>query len=1026
MLKPFLRFLAEKFVNEPELSDYCFVFPNRRSGTFFAKELSDLAKPPMLLPEITTITNFVAELTPAIEANRVESLFILYDAYCEINPNPENTFDRFARWGDVVLSDFSDVERDMIDPKEIFINVSQFKQIKSNYITDELREILGHYFRLPDHQTNSADSFWQHIKAENGEMTIQNKYQSIWDTLYPLYTKYCERLNQLGLTFGGKALRDAVEVVKQKEAGEFNRKRYAFVGFNVLTKAEETLFEEMKKKGIAEFYWDYNSPAFSLPQNKATKFIPKYIKKFPSRDGFVEEPNLKMAPNVSIIGVPTNFGQTKYVGKLVNSLAQQGIIADANNAIDTAIVLPDDQLFSTLLKSIDNSVIGSVNVTMGVSIRNSSISSLMSSVSKLHYQARLVKDEWNYFHTDVKDILAHPIIRLAYKDKASKLLDYVVGNNLYQVPLSLIRSILSQNDSIFEIGNKLTVETVFQYVNGIIDFTSRVLDSQEKAISASRHAANNPAQDLDDEDDEMNAPKTSVEVAFINKYRDAMAELSDVFSRYIKDKKNFELDVNTFCFLLDRLVSQTQLAFEGEPLGGLQIMGVLETRCLDFKNMIIMSMNERIFPRKHYTKSFIPQFMRRGFGMSTTSHQESMYAYYFYRMISRAENVFLIYNSSSVNEESRFIHQMRILFSDKCNITQTMINLGLRSPRETVVSVPKDDRIMGILNLYKTDPGNVTAEQIKEMRKAGDIRQLSAHSINEYISCPLRFYLHYVEGLIEVEEKSDFMEASTFGTIIHSVMQQLYPQSCQSIDEKYLSRLLSKSSYEIDNAIIRTINKEYLHKGDNCYDELKGESLMKKQIIEIMVRGMIKHDIEHIQNNGVINYIQSEKEIATRVTFGDHTFNLTFIIDRLEANADNTMLRIIDYKTGRDPLSISSVQSIITPMKDRPKAVLQLLLYCHAYSLQDNRPIQPVIYKTTQIKDSGMFFKTGNGSAQITYPQFTANDKAATQINIAKEFQEQMKTVINELFNPNIPFRQTSDQKNNCTYCKFKEFCKIE
>ena len=1014
MAEPFLRFLARTFVTKADLADYCFVFPNRRSGKFFEKELADAASTSILMPEITTITNFISDITGGIEANRIESLFTLYNAYCEIAPDNNTSFDKFAHWGDVILNDFGDVERYMVDAKELFVNISELKAIKANYLNDEVIEVLSHFFNIRK-ENNSNENFWQHISAVDGEVSIQRKFISIWDTLYPLYEKYCQKLQESGLTTGALSLRAAEQKVREMDITDFNSKHYVFAGFNVLSTAEHKLFEAMRNKGFSDFYWDYNSPAFASKQNRATKFISQYIKEFPSI--YQEEKNPTMPPNVNIIGVPSNYGQTKYVGKLINQLVDNHIIADANNAIDTAIVMPDEQLFTSMLKSIDTSKVPNVNVTMGVSIRNSSIATLMAAVSRLHYQASYSNDEWTYFHADVKDILMHPLARFAFGNNARELIEYITNENLYQIPYSTICKYLGSDNKLFDIDQKLNIVTVENYITRVIEFARHILTLQESTFG--RKALKEVVDDPDE------APGTSVEIAFLNKYCDAMAELDEVFKQYVKRNfADFNLDVNTFCFLLERLVNQAKIAFEGEPLGGLQVMGVLETRCLDFKNVIILSMNERIFPRKHFTKSFIPQQLRKGYKMSTISHQESMYAYYFYRMISRAENVYLVYNTASISEESRFIHQLRVLFADQCHINRHLLNLGLRLPGKGDIAVPKDERIMNILSLYKAEP-EANADR-NELIKSKRLRQLSAHSINEYINCPLRFYLHYVEGLAEIEEKSDFMEASTFGTIIHNIMQTLYPQKEMQITTDYINNLLDEGNQTIRRTIVQVINKEFLHKGEGCNDPLIGEGLMKSEIIDIMIRNILKYDLEYIKNNGPINYIQSEREIACRLTLGNHTFNFTYIIDRLEATNDGTTLRIIDYKTGKDKTSFQTLDALFAPGNsvsyERCKAALQLLLYCYAYEQCDSRPMQPVIYKVIRMKDSGLYYN----KAQITYPKYQKiKSKETIDIDIRSEFVERIGEVIDGIFDADKPFTQTKNKEANCKYCKFKDFCRI-
>lgn len=396
------------------------------------------------------------------------------------------------------------------------------------------------------------------------------------------------------------------------------------------------------------------------------------------------------------IGVPSNYAQVRYADAIIRELVKKGK-TDRANAIDTAVVLPDEQLFMPMVKAVSLDTVDKINVTMGLSIRNSSIATLMSAISKMHYQAKKVSGEWTYFHADVKDILLHPIVKLFDNEGSVRLIDELTSENCFQVSYAMIEQYAPKLASLFSVVEEFTTEEVSDYLQGVIEFTDSVLQRQQQMELEVR------ADSGETDDDEEQNP-IDIERAFIESYRDALAQLCEVLNN-ANLVSGDRINVTTFCFLLDRLIGSTKVAFEGEPLGGLQIMGLLETRCLDFKNLIILSMNERIFPRKHFTKSFIPQNFRKAREMSTLEHQESMYAYYFYRMISRAENVFMLYDSrtqgASSGEESRFIRQLDILYSDKCHIHRVMPGLGIKAPQTCGIEVAKDERVMEILNKYK-------------------------------------------------------------------------------------------------------------------------------------------------------------------------------------------------------------------------------------------------------------------------------------------------------------------------------------
>ena len=434
MKKPFLKFLAEQYASCPDLCEYCFVFPNRRAGKFFAKELGEVLTSTILTPEITTIDGFVTDLTDAIEANRIESLVILFNAYKHLDPDSTTTFDRFAHWGDVILNDFGDIDRYMVDARQAFFNISELKEIKSNYLTKEVKEVLSHFFNMrfaPDDE----EHFWQHISTNNGEVEIKKDFISIWHLLWPLYNKFIGELNAQHLTYNGKKYRDAATKARAMRPDEFEFKRYVFAGFNMLSVSEHELFKAMKTKGIADFYWDYNSPCFGTPTNKATRFMSEYVREFPQPNA--EPRNESMPQNIYAAGVPSNYAQARYAASIIKNLADRGL-TNRQDAIDTAIVLPDESLFMPVLKSIGTDVVDKINITMGLSIRHSSISSLMSLIARMHFQAKSVKGVWSYFHADVKDVLLHPLVKFFNHDEATTLINHINWHNSYQVTFDTI------------------------------------------------------------------------------------------------------------------------------------------------------------------------------------------------------------------------------------------------------------------------------------------------------------------------------------------------------------------------------------------------------------------------------------------------------------------------------------------------------------------------------------------------------------------------------------------------------------
>lgn len=965
---PFLRLVAKAFIeNEAvNLRDYCFVFPNRRSGVFFAKELEELScGVPVILPEITSISQFVTELTGSVEITKIEALLLLYQEYSKIMGDRAESFDKFSYWGDTILNDFNDTDKYLVDPRQLFRNIKDLKEIQANYLTQDQLEAIKKYFgETPVHQFADSEKLWK-----DSERT--KKFATLWDILFDLYTQFNAAVDKMGVSYSGKTYKDAVAKIRNMSASDFRHGKYIFVGFNVLSTSEYYIFKLLGQKGIADYYWDYNSPTFKKRQNKATRFVGRNVKLFKSKLD-LKETEITTFPKLRAIGIPSNIGQAKYTKVLLDELIDSGEIGDTANATNTAIVLPEEFLLIPLLDSI-NERITSVNITMGYPLRYTSIASLVSNIARMHKNARKEGDEFCYFHENIRELLAHPLMKMVAPEETSSLISYITQYNLFYVGQSVINQYAPSLDYIFDPVVKTNDTTeLFKYINRIIYFAENVVIGNKMV-----------AED-------------SVEMGFISSYIDQLNTLASIVQKY-----NVPMNDNTFFYLVDRVVSSVNVSFEGEPLKGLQIMGILETRCLDFDNVIILSMNERVFPRKHYSRSFIPHILRKANGMATVEFQECMYAYYFYRLISRAKNVTMLFDSRTQSigsgEPSRFVYQLQTLFPHS-GISLNHIGFNVFAPAATKIEIHKNNRIMQILNQYRTD---------------GSGQYLSASTINHYINCPLAFYFEKVEKLHIPDEMMEFMDPSTLGTVVHTVLQEIYKLYGKStaegifVDENTINKILSNEA-AIQSLIHQTINQIYLHKPD-CDTPLTGETIIVGTGIFLLIKRLLT-----FEKKQSFTILQTELEEKFHWKIDDDTaVNIKQFIDRVDRIVEDGMpqIRIIDYKTGKDSTSVSSVEMMFNAKSpNRAKAMLQLLLYCNVYEALHNpsEPIRPIIYSIRKIGDSG----------------FKVNKKEVTNyIDINEEYMQSLKLVIKELFNPEVPFTQTKN-KNNCLYCKFTDFCR--
>ncbi|MDE6488169.1 MAG: PD-(D/E)XK nuclease family protein, partial [Paramuribaculum sp.] len=884
-MKPFLQQVAEIYAaNESDnLVDYCFVFPNKRSSTFFTSFIASATGHNIIAPATMTISDLATALSPQIEANRYEQLFTLFNSYTS-QPGVEIDFDRFLFWGEMLLNDFNDVDRYLVDPKALFVNVKRLREISSTYLTPEQSEIIERFWGEQSPHEH-IEHFWKHL--DYGDNTgSKARFMKLWEVLLPLYNDFHERLSQRGLTSPGMLYRNAACVLRDDNRHTLPYRRYIFVGFNVLSTSEIEIFSQLKKQGMADFYWDFNSPALRLTDNRARRFISRNIKEFPSLYPLQEEEITQM-PEISVVGVPSAVGQVKAAAGQISKWIDESEIKNPQNAIDTAVVLPDESLFIPLIHSIPQEIT-TLNVTMGFPIKLTPIASLIGSVTRLHLRSRRLHGKTSFFHEDVCPLLASPLLIAADREGCERINAEIHKRRLFQISAEEIAFLTPSLAPVFQpIGNSSDIRYVKNYLNGLCDF---LVDNNDSSDRIGRH--------------------------FIEAYRTAVDDLCMAAEEF-----GITMSGSSFFHLIERTVNSGSISFSGEPLAGLQIMGVLETRAIDFDNIIMLSMNERIFPRKHYTRSFIPDALRRGYGMATIDFQESIFSYYFYRLISRARNVTLLYDARRVggaksNEMSRYLSQLLYIFGGN----RIRHSLGIYQSvafEASKVEVRKNPRVMKRLMEFTPDGGS---------------RNLSASAINTYINCPLEFYLRYVERFDSDDELTDYVDFSTFGTILHEVMERFYGDIQNrdgdgqpipvTITEKMLDEIIDHDgSHRLDRLITATINRCFNRLPKEAeLTPLTGETLVLSHVFKEAIVEMLRID----RANTPFIFIGAEFEIKGSLQISDSlAINVKQIIDRIDCVGDT--MRFVDYKTGDDEIDTPSVEALFNGNSDkRAKALMQL------------------------------------------------------------------------------------------------------
>ncbi|MCM1336437.1 MAG: PD-(D/E)XK nuclease family protein [Candidatus Amulumruptor caecigallinarius] len=990
--EPFLRRVAAAYaLNEPELLGDClFVFPNKRSATFFTHHLRSLLTPPALLPATTSINEFVADLSELVEASRYDRLFIIYNEYRRIT-GEDVEFDRFIYWGDMLLSDFDDVDRYLVDPSALFVNVKRFREIRSNYLTEDQLRIIGRYWGGVEDYTADIEGFWQHVTAGGGERAA-GRFVKLWEVLDELYHAYHRQLAERGLTSPGRLYRDAVQTVRAGDELEYSR--YVFVGFNVLSASELRIFELLHNRGLADFYWDIPAPAYRGRErvsregvvsysNKAMRFISRNAEAFPSLyDIHSGEYDNLPEPEIRIINVPSRVGQAKVAGDELRRWAGEGLI-DAANAIDTAVVMPDEGLFVTAVNSIP-AEIKALNVTMGYPLKRTPVATFIKAVTSLHLRARRSGDTWMFFYEDVMALLAHSVAQTIDADASVKLADQVTRMRRFMVDSRVIADNYPSLAPIFTPVKERDLADTARYINGILDMLERALDGLESRRERDIHRK------------------------FLASYRLALSTLLDAATTH-----GVVMGEATAFQLLERALASETVPMKGEPLRGLQLMGVLETRALDFNNVIFMSMNERVFPRKSYTRSFIPDVLRKAYRMSTVEHQESIFAYYFFRLISRARRVTLLYDGRTVglrhSEMSRYVVQLLYAFRPAARITHIGATFDGRAYDPSRLAVMKDERVMEKLRLYQIP---------------GSGKNISASSLNVYIDCPMQFYLRHVEGLDIEDAATDYIDSSTFGKILHETAERLYATASPegkypaTVTAEWIDRVCDSADDTIPRIAHACIDENYLKldEAERGSSRLFTETRISRDLITDAIRHMLLCERERAPFTVIAAELplQANMELVPGVKV-----NIRQYIDRVD-RVDGR-LRIVDYKTGRDPLSLSGWDRAFDGSLDtRPKAFVQLFFYCHVYRMAKgtDEPITPIIYSLHHIFTDGLPGLTcGVRSDKVTITDYR---------DFYQEFMDRLTPVVKEIFDPAVPFRQTEDVGGHaCKFCRFKPLCGV-
>ncbi|HEY3388588.1 MAG TPA: hypothetical protein VGK38_03385, partial [Prolixibacteraceae bacterium] len=668
-MKGFLKQVASHLfeTHGNNISQLTLVFPNRRGGVFFTNYLNSLVTIPLISPQIITINELFSSLSPLHVPDRLSLIFRLYKVYRELTGTNE-LFDDFYFWGEMLIGDFDQVDKYLVNASDLFTNVTDLKEIDARFdsLQEDERERLG--------------DFWKTL-SDKDKTPNQQEFIRLWEDLNGVYEKLRSSLLSEGFAYEGMLYREVIEQIIKNDLPQFKDEHFVFIGFNALNKCEEELFDYLQDNSKASFYWDFDNYYLEDQTQEAGYFLRKNLIRFPHTGYIPECDSLSSSPKtMKIVNIASQVGQAQVAG--AELLTQ---FSGELNFDETAVVLCDEELLLPVINALPENI-EKVNVTMGYPLKMTPVFSMISQLIDLQKNARNTDGAISFYNKDVLRILSHQLI-IDFEPLQSKVLtDFILMNNVIYLTEK-------------ELNGNAIFRQLFVAPRNIVEFSDYFLGILKTVfLHWERNNNDETPRDLFSPQEKAPDENSVIYREYLFQSYLAVNRLKDILVNdgiKVFESDNFVSKDAFFRFLLQYL-SGIAIPFEGEPLQGLQVMGILETRTLDFKNLIILSMNDGIMPKISSTGSFIPYNLRRVFGLPTIEEQNAMYAYYFYRLLQRAENVTFVYDSGAgglnTGEKSRYLYQLQL--ESPFEISETNIVFSVENIAVTPISIDKDVNVM--------------------------------------------------------------------------------------------------------------------------------------------------------------------------------------------------------------------------------------------------------------------------------------------------------------------------------------------
>lgn len=958
-MESFLKLVAADLYKHTEgnLAHTAVVFPNKRAGLFFNEYLAQESDSPIWSPAYVSISELFRSLSPWEVGDPVKLVCELYKIFRRETQSTE-TLDDFYFWGEMLISDFDDADKNKVDTDKLFSNLQ------------DLRNIMDDYTFIDDEQEEAIRQFFQNFSIER-RTALKERFISLWNVLGNIYKGFRESLASQNIAYEGMMYR---HVIEHLDVDKLPYEKYVFVGFNVLNKVEHTLFTQLKDAGKAVFYWDYDE--FYMKENRqavtheAGEFIRRNLRDFPSPLSGELFKNLSKPKEVHYIASSTENAQARYLPQWIrNNLTTP--------EKETAVVLCNEALLQPVLHSLPAEV-KHVNITMGFPLSQTPVYSFLITLLELHTHGFNFKSG-RYTFQSVVTLLKHPYTRQLTGQAELLEKELTRNNRFYPLP--------------GELGKDEFLTRLFTPLSGNLNLCIRLSETLQQ-VAGIYQANTSGTEDTD---------------AFNQLYRESLFKAYTTINRFRTLIEEDELTVQseTFRRLLVKVLSTTNIPFHGEPAIGMQVMGVLETRNLDFRHLVLLSVNEGQLPKSGGDSSFIPYNLRKAFGMTTIEHKIAVYAYYFYRLLQRAERITLIYNTSSDGlnrgEWSRFMLQFLIEWPHP--ITRQFLEAGQSPQGTSSITVEK------------------TPDVMRRMQSLFDVRanpkaKFSPSALNYYLDCPLKFYYRYVAGLSAPDEVSAEIDSATFGSIFHYAAEHIYKDLTthgKVINKEALETLL-RNEVKLQDYVDTAFKKLFFNVPQNEKPEYNGVQLINSAVIARYLKQLLQNDLRYAPFTFIASEMEVDEPIDIQTPKGVIKSRIGGIIDRMDSK-DGT-LRIVDYKTGGDADTPPHVESLFIPDKKRSNYVFQTFLYaaimCRKQPTMKIAPALLYIHRAATETYSPVIQMGESRKPKEAVEDFSKYEK---------EYRERLQGLLEEIFNPEKSFTQT-EIIEKCTYCDFKALCK--